>query len=136
MLHSFVLFSILPNGHKWFKNGFIRIVSENHTFKFLIYGECRYTTDSIRRVATETLLPWLVNVYEKRELNASKASQHNATDAKKNDDIIAKDISDTVAKHKTINVAEEFVLDEYEQFDDYLEMVSSLYSIFDLCSIT
>jgi hypothetical protein len=27
---------------------------------------CRYTTDSVRRVVTESLLPWLVNKWERK----------------------------------------------------------------------
>ena len=78
-----------------------------------------YTADTGRRVFTESVLPWLFNFFKQRKRAAASAR------AKKNDD----DGGDVgVGDGDTSNAAlvEEYSKDEYEGFDDYLEMVIEL----------
>eukprot|EP00756_Hemistasia_phaeocysticola_P051214 Hpha_TRINITY_DN26390_c0_g1::TRINITY_DN26390_c0_g1_i1::g.9322::m.9322/K19327/ANO10, TMEM16K; anoctamin-10 len=64
-----------------------------------------YTVDSLRRVATETLLPQLMGLWNKR-------SKRKLLDSLKKHD-----------KQSNADAILELEADEYESFDDYLEMV-------------
>lgn len=76
-----------------------------------------YTTDSIRRVATESILPWVVNKWESKTMKDEIKS-------KKNDEVDqSKKKKGSTPPSSLTSLEDEFVLDEYEAFDDYLEMV-------------
>jgi hypothetical protein len=64
-------------------------------------------TDSIRRIATETVIPWVINKWEGRSLKSEE-----------------KHVSTKETSKSFTSLESEFVLDDYEPFDDYLEMVS------------
>lgn len=76
-----------------------------------------YTADSIRRVVTECIIPLLMQLKNRRNRSASSARQ------KKDDD--DKDSAKNSTRDTTIysTLVDELEQDEYEQFDDYLEMV-------------
>jgi len=71
-----------------------------------------YTTDSVRRLLTESVLPWLVNKYESR----SFASQEDRK-------ISPSDTKSKIMSKSDVSLSKEYILDEYDAFDDYLEMV-------------
>ena len=67
-----------------------------------------FTVDTLRRVSSECVLPYVLGRYKNRKDHASKS--------KKNDDM-----NETTANNGYLR--EEADLDEYEQFDDAIEMV-------------
>ena len=108
-------------------------------------SSCRYTVDSVRRVATETVLPHLMHKWEgvsaageiisqrsgegtdssesKKRKKKGKKGGSKETRASANMDQAAS--SEAVTKELPEGVAKQFILDEYDNFDDFLEMVIS-----------
>jgi hypothetical protein len=70
-----------------------------------------YTSDSLRRIVTETLLPMAL------EKGAARSLRQKHSQAKKTDAVNDKQTT------ASLSLMEELDLQEYEQFDDYLEMV-------------
>jgi hypothetical protein len=75
-------------------------------------------------VATESVLPWLLNKWESKTMRDEKKSSSAAKEKSQ------KKVSQGSEKAKggldtIVSIEDEFVLDEYEAFDDYLEMVRS-----------
>merc|ERR1711862_591624 len=72
-----------------------------------------YTADSIRRIATECLLPYIMKKKSDKERSKS------AGEKKKKDD------GDSTPDMNSSELIDEIEQDAYEQFDDYLEMVTT-----------
>jgi hypothetical protein len=87
-----------------------------------------FTVDTVRRAATEAIIPYVLNNYTESALNFLE--DKTGVDLDGNGDVGKKagkakktDGKDT---HRGDDVAEECSLDTYEQFDDFLEMVIQL----------
>ena len=81
-----------------------------------------YTVDSIRRIATESLLPYLIERFNDYQRSASLAA------AKKDDDLVTTSVvgEDEIDPTEIEHVVAEILRDEHEAFDEYLEMVIEL----------
>lgn len=84
-----------------------------------------YTVDSIRRVATESVLPFLIERFNDYRRSANLAA------AKKDDDIKVSSVvsggeDEEIDPREIEHVVAEILRDEHEAFDEYLEMVIEL----------
>jgi hypothetical protein len=72
-----------------------------------------YTADTGRRVFVESVIPWVLHAF------TSSQSASTTGKAKKNDETLSTDVVNHL-------IVEEIAMDEYESFDDYLEMIIEL----------
>ena len=105
----------------------------------------RYTVDSVRRVATETILPYFMHQWESASTGEDlgtakhgKGSTSSVKSKKSKKKSGSKSVKSNASKESRLelvndanggvlphSVSKQFILDEYDNFDDFLEMVIS-----------
>jgi len=93
----------------------------------IVMHTCRYMTSTLRRVATESVLPWILEAWTG---HVSQTSNSDATSRVSEGEASSHDTTSkaTVAQVKPTgqwlwSVCEQSLRDLYDPFDDYLEMV-------------